>query len=98
MPQTPREASASITVRSEAGDAITFEAVRAKAECLPVGPVYWDGPDDKGLAAAALGEGPFAYEVDGVAYTATATWPADEIAGNEPSVALDFTPDLPALS
>jgi hypothetical protein len=65
--------------------------------------VYWDGPDDQGLAAAAaLGDGPFTYEVElvleGTRYVATATWPADEIAGNEPSVALHFTPGLPALS
>jgi len=26
-----------------------------------------------------------------------ADWPADEIVGNEPSVTLDFTPDLPSL-
>jgi hypothetical protein len=48
------------------------------------------------------GDGPFTYEVelllDGARYIAAATWPADEIVGNEPSVALRFTPDLPALS
>lgn len=45
---------------------------------------------------------PFTYEVelllDGVRYVATATWPSDEIAGNEPSVALTFTPDLLSVS
>jgi hypothetical protein len=64
--------------------------------------VYWDGPADRGLAAAALGAAPFTYEVavvlDGARYTARATWPDDVIAGNEPSVALDFQPDLPALT
>ena len=64
--------------------------------------MYWDGPDDRGLAAAALGGGPFTYKVelvlDGARYLATAAWPANEIAGNEPSVALRFTPDLPAPS
>ena len=42
------------------------------------------------------------YEVelllDGARYLATAIWPADENVGNEPSVALDFTPGLPRLS
>jgi hypothetical protein len=36
--------------------------------------------------------------LDGVRYVASATWPDDEIAGNEPSVSLDFTPKLPAPS
>lgn len=60
-----------------------------------------DGPDAKGLEAASLGKGPFTYIVevvlDGERYTAKAVWPKDEIKGNEPSVALDFSPDLPAL-
>jgi hypothetical protein len=50
----------------------------------------------------ALGPGPFTYEVelvhDGVRHVATATWPVDVIAGNEPSVALQFQPGLPALT
>jgi hypothetical protein len=101
LASTPKEVSATITVRSESGDAVTFKATRARQTCRPEGTLYWDGPDGMGLAAAALGDGPFTYEVevvlDGVPYAATATWPADEIAGNEPSVALGFTPDLPAL-
>jgi hypothetical protein len=60
--------------------------------------VYWNGPDDQGLAAATLGEGPFTYEVvvvlDGVRYAATAAWPDDVIVGNEPSVAIAFEPDF----
>ncbi len=102
LARTPRSASGRITVRAETGEAVTFEATRAKTRCLPEGTVYWDGPDDHGLAAAALGHAPFTYEVelvlDGSHYVAATTWPADEIAGNEPSVALSFTPDLPALS
>lgn len=101
LAQPPREASATITVRAETGEAVTFEASRAEAECLPEGTAYWDGPDGRGLAAAALGGGPFTYEVelvlDGARYRAIATWPDDEIVGNEPSVALSFTPDLPGL-
>jgi hypothetical protein len=36
--------------------------------------------------------------LDGARNVATASWPADVIVGNEPSVALAFTPDLPAVS
>jgi hypothetical protein len=103
LARTPKQASARITVQAADGKALTFTAERADTEwCRPEGSVYWDGPDEKGLAAADLGEGPFTYRVelvlDGVRYVATATWPADEIVGNEPSVALQFTPNLPGLS
>jgi hypothetical protein len=102
LARQPNDAAATITVRAETGEAVTFEAVRGKQRCLPEGSVYWDGPDDQGLAAAALGDGPFTYEVelvlDGARYVGTGTWPADEIVGNEPSVALHFTPPLPALT
>jgi hypothetical protein len=103
LARTPKEVSARITVRDAAGESVSFKATRAQREwCFPEGTVYWDGPDEQGLAAAALGDGPFTYKVDllldGDRYVATATWPADEIVGNEPSVALHFNPDLPALS
>ena len=97
---TPADASATITVRAGNGEALTFDATRMP-DCLAEGTVYWDGPDDQGLAAAALGEPPFTYEVavvvDGVHHTAEATWPDDQIVGNEPSVALEFTPPLPPV-
>jgi hypothetical protein len=102
LASTPEEAQATITVRAETGEEITFAATRGKSRCWPERTVYWDGPDQRGLDAAALGEGPFTYEVklvlDGARYVATASWPADVIVGNEPSVALAFTPDLPAVS
>jgi hypothetical protein len=101
LARTPKQASARITVQAANGEAVTFNAERDDARCKPEGTVYWDGPDEKGLAAAALGEGPFTYRVelvlDGARYVATATWPADEIVGNEPSVELHFTPNLPGL-
>ena len=101
LAETPDEASATITVEAHDGDSITFEAERARQHCWPEGTVYWDGPDDKGLQAAELGDGPFEYTVeltlDGQRYVGTGTWPMDEIRGNEPSVSLDFNPDLPSL-
>lgn len=102
LARTPKRASARITVRAADGDTVAFDATRSSLGCLPEGTVYWDGPDEQGLAAASLGEDPFTYRVelvlDGDRFVATAAWPADEIAGNEPSVSLDFTPELPALS
>jgi hypothetical protein len=99
LPQTPDDASATITVTAADGESMSFDATRSRIRC-PEGFVYWDGPDRDGLAAAALGEPPFTYDVevtlDGTTYTATATWPDDEIVGNEPSVPLEFTPALPS--
>jgi hypothetical protein len=101
LAESPEQAAATITVKAKDGDSITFEAERAKGRCWPEGTVYWDGPDDKGLEAAHLGDGPFEYIVelslDGRRYMGTGTWPADEIRGNEPSISLDFSPRLPAL-
>jgi hypothetical protein len=101
LAETPEEASATITVEADDGDSIAFEAERAHGGCWPEGTIYWDGPDDKGLEATELGRGPFEYTVeltlDGQRYVARAMWPRDEIRGNEPSVALDFTPELPRL-
>lgn len=100
---TPKQAQATITVTAADGDALTFEAQRDPRQgCRPDGMVYWDRPDDEGLQAAALGDAPFTYEVeltlDGERYRATAVWPDDQIEGNEPSVRLEFSPPLPALS
>jgi hypothetical protein len=100
---TPREASATITVEAADGESLSFEAKPTRTRCLPEGSLYFDGPDDEGLAAAQLGDGSgsFTYTVelrlDGERHVATARWPDDEIRGNEPSVALEFSPPLPAL-
>jgi len=97
---TPESATAEITVTAANGKSVTFAPVQAPG-CMAEGTLYWDGPDQPGLDAAALAPGPFIYDVvitlDGVEYTATADWPDDEIEGNEPSVALSFTPRLPSL-
>jgi hypothetical protein len=101
LARTPEQASARVTVRAANGEEVTFDATRSTERCWPEGTVYWDGPDAKGLEAAGLGEGPFTYRVevvlDGARHVAEAEWPADEIRGNEPSVALEFSPRLPAL-
>ena len=101
LAETPEQASATITVKAAKGESLTFEANLARPRCRPEGSLYWDGPDDMGRRATELGEGPFRYRVeivlDGKRYTAKATWPDDEIKGNEPSVRLDFRPALPSL-
>ena len=101
LAQTPEDAAATITVRASNGDEVTFEAKRARSNCWPEGTVYWDGPDDEGMAAEELPGQRFTYEVDvtldGEHYVGTAIWPDDVIKGNEPSARLEFEPELPAL-
>lgn len=101
LARAPRTVAATITVTSREGETLTFEPNQSDSSCHPEGTVYWNGPDAKGTEAVALGGPPFTYEVevtlDGDRYKATASWPGDEIRGNEPSVSLDFAPDLPAL-
>jgi hypothetical protein len=98
---SPSDARAEITVHATAGGSVTFRAVRAPG-CWSEGELYWDGPDEQGAAAAALGPGLFTYEVevtlDGQIYRATAEWPTDTIVANPPSVRLEFSPPLPALT
>ena len=101
LADTPHSVRARITVAAANGRSLTFDARQAEGPCSPEGTVYFDGPDAKGRAAAALGDLPFHYTVvvmiDGTTYRSSADYPADEIRGNEPSVALEFTPALPAL-
>lgn len=103
LAETPKRAAATITVEAENGESHTFEAEPTRQKCLPEGSLYWDGPDDEGLAAAELGDGSgtFTYTIelvlDGERHVATAQWPEDTIKGNEPSVHLEFSPPLPAL-
>ena len=102
LERTPKEVAAEITVEAADGKSITFAATRAGGQCFHEGTVYFNGPDDEGIAATQLGEAPFTYTVrltlDGERHVASAVWPDDEIAGNEPSVRLEFDPPLPALS
>ena len=100
---TPAQAEATITVRAPNGREHTFAAPGRLQDLCTEGTLYWTGGMEDGLAAAALADaGPFTYEVvvtlDGVEHRATARWPDDQIPGNEPSVALHFTPALPGSS
>jgi hypothetical protein len=102
LAQTPDEATATITTTAANGESSTFTSTSDDGRCWAEGTVYWDGPDAEGVRAADLGPAPFTYRVevvlDGQRHVATATWPGDEIEGNEPSVALTFEPALPAQS
>jgi len=102
LDRTPKEADATVTVAAANGKSLTFAPDRANVGRLPQGTVSWNGPDAQGAAAVKLGPPPFTYTViltlDGTRHTATAHWPDDVIEGNEPSVALNFSPALPAES
>ena len=100
MAETPERARATITVTSSEGRSITFDATKRRTRCMPEGSLYWNGPDEKGLAAAKLGSAPFEYDVvlrlDGKRYRDRATWPDDQIPWLKPYTRLRFRPKLPA--
>ena len=102
LARTPDEVKATVTVTASNGRSMTFEPRRATNQCSPDGTLSWDGPADRGKAAAKLGPEPYIYDVililDGARHVARASWPADQIVGNEPSVALRFEPPLPGLT
>lgn len=95
---SPQESSARITVTAGNGESMSLDATRSADVCQGEGTVYFDGPDDEALRASQLGDFPFTLRVelvlDGVTHVAIATYPDDEIEGNEPSVALHFAPPL----
>ena len=101
LARDPKKAKATITVTADNGDSISFRAKQTRTPCRAEGSLYFDRPDDKGMAAADLGGAPFMYDIrlvlDGKSYRARAVWPDDEIKGNEPSVHLRFAPPLPRL-
>ena len=100
LAETPARAVAEIEVTAGNGRSLTFEATQAKDSCRSEGDLYFDGPDEPAKAAAGIGGFPFTTTVtltlDGRVHRASAVYPDDEIEGHEPSVALEFTPELPA--
>ncbi|HXH77434.1 hypothetical protein [Nocardioides sp.] len=101
LAQTPERVTAEITVTAGNGRSMTFAAEQTRDPCRSAGDLYFSRPDEPAKAAAALGDFPFTTTVtltlDGRIHEATAVYPDDEIEGNEPSVALEFTPQLPGL-
>jgi hypothetical protein len=101
LAETPTDASAEIEVTAANGRSMTFAAEQSADRCRSAGDLYFDRPDDLAKQAAGLGDFPFTTTVrltlDGQTYVATAVYPDDEIEGNEPSVALQFSPGLPGL-
>jgi hypothetical protein len=99
LAETPTDASAEIEVTAANGRSMTFAAEQSADRCRSAGDLYFDRPDDLAKQAAGLGDFPFTTTVtltlDGRTYVATAVYPDDEIEGNEPSVALQFSPELP---
>lgn len=99
LPASPTQYAATITVTASNGESLTFDATESEEVCAGEGSIFFDGPDEEAKQAAALGDFPFEMTVkltlDGVTHVATATYPDDEIAGEEPAVALNFEPALP---
>jgi hypothetical protein len=106
LDHTPAAAEAFVTVRAADGEELTFPAPGDPDATCRAGYLYWSGPPQQNMdmvvSKLAGHGGPYTYVVvlklDGVRYEGTATWPGDQIPGNEPSVALDFEPPLPALA
>jgi hypothetical protein len=99
LAETPASAVAEIEVTAGNGRSLTFRATQSQGACRSAGDLYFDRPDQPAEAAARLGGFPFTTTVtltlDGRTYRASAVYPDDEIEGNEPSVVLRFTPELP---
>jgi predicted small lipoprotein YifL len=99
LAETPADVGAEIEVTAANGRSMTFAAEQASDRCRSAGDLYFDRPDDLAKQAAGLGDFPFTTTVtltlDGRTYVATAVYPDHEIEGNEPSVALEFAPELP---
>ncbi|HEV7758325.1 MAG TPA: hypothetical protein VGO78_05030 [Acidimicrobiales bacterium] len=107
LDHTPAAPEALITVRAADGETLGLSAPGDPDTTCRAGYLYWSGgPQETGMDAVVgklAGHGsPYTYRVDlvldGVHHIATARWPGDQIPGNEPSVALDFEPPLPALA
>jgi hypothetical protein len=96
---TPIDADARITVTAAGGGSVTLAPHRRRG-CTGVGAVSFTGPASLGRRATALGDGPFAYDVDltldGTTYHGTGTWPDDESPDEAPTVPLRWSPELPA--
>lgn len=100
LAETPETVSAEIEVTAGNGRSMTIVAEQFDDPCRSAGDLYFDRPDGAAKAASRLGDFPFTTTVtltlDGRVHRAVAVYPDDEIEGNEPSVALNFTPELPA--
>jgi hypothetical protein len=99
---TPREAAATVTVTASDGARRAFDAGEAHLGCPEQGYLsFSERGDALGAEVVDLGPPPFSYDValvlDGTSYDGTGTWPDDELENTGGSVALDFTPPLPAL-
>ena len=99
LPRPPSEYAATITVTAGNGQSLTFAATPSTEVCVGEGGIYFNGPDEKGKQAAALGDFPFTTTVeltlDGVTYVGTSAYPDDEIENYGPFAALRFDPPLP---
>jgi hypothetical protein len=98
---TPKAVTGRVDVTSASGAQRAIDLTSTASDCEPEGTIRLGASEDEGRAAAALGPGPFTYEValdiDGVTHHAVAHWPADEDPECSPCVPLHFDPSLPSL-
>ena len=83
------DATASVTVTSSEGRAVTLEPRRRDKDCYAEGSLYFTAPDDEGRRATELGAGPFTYDVelvlDGTTYHGLGEWPTGRDRGQRPA-------------
>ena len=100
LDRTPTDVTAEVEVTASNGESQTIQLV-PRGEPCGEGTLNLTAPTEDGLAAAALGDPPFTYEVsltlDGITHEATATWPDDEDEECAPCVPLVFDPSLTGL-
>ena len=88
-------------MESAEGNEVTLKPHRNRG-CYSAGEVSFGASDEIGRQATTLGSAPFTYtariNLDGTTYIGTGTWPNDEIKDQAPTVALTFTPPLPAYN
>lgn len=102
LAETPRKASAVITVTAANGKSLTMPALAPEPGCYSAGQLFFRGTDSLGSQVLDLGPKPYRYSVevtlDGATYTGTGVFPDDETKGSEPYVDLDWEPPLPAYT
>ena len=101
LASTPATASATVVVTAANGASHEIALTNTPPPCW-AGAAILRGDQKEGLAAAALGDPPFRYDVtlrlDGAEYRATAKWPQDVDPECSPCVPLQFSPELPGAA
>jgi hypothetical protein len=102
LAETPRRATATVTVTDADGDSEVFGPVAAEPGCWSEGGVLFRGGESGAAVSTDLGPGPFTYRaevtLDGTTYVGTGVWPRDERRDEAPYTDLVFDPPLPGYA